>query len=83
MKQPTTQVQATLWFLIRNTSVTSIELRNLTNSSYPAARIQNLKDIGLRIDSRPHKHSKHCTIARYMLLTPKKEAISIYQKLTA
>lgn len=83
MKLPTTQLQSTLWALIKRSSVTSIELRNLTNSSYPAARIMNLKEMGLSIDSRPHKHSKTCTIARYILMTPKPAAKLIYEKMTA
>jgi hypothetical protein len=82
------KVKKTLYWLIRNKKITSVLLARLTNVGYPPRKIQILKEVhGIEV-----KHTlidyittdgKKCKIAMYELLTPKKEAISIYQKLTA
>jgi hypothetical protein len=87
MKPPTTQNQEVLYHLIKNRSLTSIEIRQLTNISYPPARCANLQDYGISlITSRERyvtkKHKKVTSIARYTLATTIKEAKKIYNTLT-
>ena len=80
MRQPKTQLQKTLFLLIKKSSVTSIELRNFTLSSYPPARINNLNELGLQIGSVPEKYKK-THISRYNLLSPVNEAKKIYHSM--
>lgn len=86
MKPPTTQNQQVLYHLIQKRSLTSIELRQLTNSSYPPARLYQLKDYGISFipSTEPYttKQGKRTHIARYTLATTIKEAKKIYNQLT-
>lgn len=86
MKPPTTQNQEVLYHLIKNRSLTSIELRRLTNSSYPPARIKCVKDYGISIihSSEPYKnkHGNSTHISRYTLASTVKDATKIYNQLT-
>lgn len=85
-KNPSDNV-STLFHLIKNRSLTSIELRRLTKSSYPPARLKDIKDLGLSIHAtyEPYKnrHGHSSRIARYTLMTPINEAKKIYKKLAA
>lgn len=85
MKQPSTDNQETLYHLIQNRSLTSIELRKLTKSSYPPARIANIKDYGISIHRENEKYvnrrGKKTTIARYTLMTPIRDAKKIYNEI--
>lgn len=87
MTQPSTQNQEVLYHLIKHRSLTSIELRQLTSSSYPAARLHNLKDYGISINhtTEPYtnKYQKKTHISRYTLLNTIQEAKKIYKQLTA
>ena len=85
LSAPKTQNAATLYMLINKRSATSIDLRNFTSSSYPPARIQNLKDMGLSIITSLEKHrtkqGRNIAIARYTLATPMKNAKELYEKM--
>lgn len=85
MKAPSTDNQATLYYLIQKKSLTSIELRTLTKSSYPPARVRNLIELGLDILATPVKYvnrrGKASRIAKYTLLTPAPAAKKIYTQL--
>ena len=87
MTQPKTDTQSTLYYLIKNRSLTSIELRKLTKSSYPPARLKNCKDLGLSIHAtyEPYinRRGQKSKIARYTLMTPIKEAVKIYNQIAA
>lgn len=78
---------ATLFWLIKNRSLTSIELRQLTSSSYPPVRIADCKKLGLSIHAtyEPYvnRNGHSSRIARYTLMTPITEAKKIYKKLAA
>lgn len=86
MKQPQTQNQEVLYHLIKNRSLTSIELRRLTNSSYPPARCADLKEYNISIihttEPYTNKYGKKTHITRYSLANPIKEAKKIYNELT-
>lgn len=86
MKQPQTQNQEVLYHLIKNRSLTSVELRQLTHSSFPPARIKDLKDNDVSIihSTEPYtnKYGKRSHISRYTLANPIKEAKKIYNELT-
>jgi len=73
----------TLRFLIRYKSLTSIQLKELTKSSYPPARIRNLVEMGVNIISKPvpyvNRRGKRSNIAQYTLATPAKEAKKVYK----
>lgn len=77
----------TLFYLIQNRSLTSIELRKLTKSSYPPVRIADCKALGLSIHAtyEPYvnRNGHKSRIARYTLLSPIKQAKEIYKKLAA
>lgn len=79
---PLNDVQDTLLALIQNRSLTSIELRRMTNSSYPPARKKNLEDLGISIITTFEKYinrrGKTSNIARYTLATPLEMAKKIY-----
>jgi hypothetical protein len=87
MKSPSTDNQATLYYLIQKKSLTSIELGKLTKSSYPPARIRNLKEGGVEIHSEPvpyvNRRGKKSKIAKYTLTTPAKEAKEVYKKMVS
>lgn len=78
---------STLFWLIKNRSLTSIELRQLTKSSYPPVRIADCKAIGLSIHAtyEPYINRKghKSRVARYTLMTPLKDAKLIYKKIAA
>ena len=78
---------STLFHLIKNRSLTSIQLRQLTKSSYPPARIKNLKDLGISIIPSSEKYvsrnGKVSHITRYLLATPIIEAKKIFKQLAA
>lgn len=78
---------STLFHLIKNRSLTSIELRKLTKSSYPRVRIADCKALGLSIRAtyEPYinRNGHSSRIARYTLMTPITEAKKIYKKLAA
>lgn len=82
---PKNQTQDTLLALILNRSLTSIELRQLTKSSYPAARIKNIKDAGISIIHSTEKYEDRrgrvSHISRYLLATPINQAKKIYKSL--
>jgi len=84
---PKTQSQCykTLQLLIVKGSATSIELRNKTSSSYPPARIRNLKKLGVSIHHTTEeyilKDGKKTHISRYMLMNPKAEARKILKRM--
>lgn len=86
---PESQLSSTLYWLIQKRSITSIELRELTNSSYPPARIHELKryygvSIHAKVEYYENKEKgvKH-NVCRYYLLNPLKEAVKIYKSLIA
>lgn len=87
MTQPKTDTQATLFYLIKNRSLTSIELRNLTKSSYPPARIADCNHLGLSIHAtyEPYinRNGHKSKIARYTLMTTIREAKRIYNQIAA
>lgn len=85
LPKPTSDTQHTLLALITWKTLTSVQLRKLTKSSYPAARIFDLSKAGLSIFSKPEKYTnrrgKVTNISRYFLQTPTKEAKKIYKQL--
>jgi len=82
---PKTDIQETLLQLILKRSVTSIELRQLTKSSYPPARIKDVKELGISIIPSTEKYVNRrkqvSHISRYTLATPMKTAKEIYLNL--
>ena len=77
----------TLYHLIKNRSLTSIELRQLTKSSYPPVRIADCKRMGLSIyatyEPYINRNGHKSRVARYHLATPIKEAVKIYNMIAA
>lgn len=82
LPQPLNDVQDTLLALIQNRSLTSIELRQITRSSYPPARINDVESLGISIIPTSEKYinrrGKVSNIARYTLATPLEMAKKIY-----
>lgn len=85
-KNPSDNV-CTLFHLIKNRSLTSVELRRLTKSSYPPARLKNIRDMGLSIHAtyEPYinRNGHKSKIARYTLMSTIAEAKKIFKKLAA
>jgi len=80
MRKPLSQSELTLHFLIKKRSVTSIELREWTNSSYPPARIADIQRLGVRIIHDREKYNKK-SIARYTLLSTIDKARGVLAKM--
>jgi hypothetical protein len=84
---PKTDTAETLLALIKNRSLTSIELRKITKSSYPPARIKNCIDAGVSIyatrERYVNRRGEVSSIARYHLGSPIREAVKIYKKMVA
>lgn len=80
MRKPLSQNQLTLHFLIKKRSVTSIELRKWTNSSYPPARIGYIEKMGVRINHTFEVYKKK-SIARYTLLSTIDKAREVLAKM--
>lgn len=82
---PHSDTQQTLLALILNRSLTSIELRRITKSSYPPARIRNVRDLGVSIyatyEPYINRSGEKSSIARYHLATSIIEAKKIYKQL--
>lgn len=72
LPQPLNDVQDTLLALIQNRSLTSIELRQITKSSYPPARILDCIKMGISIipslEKYVNRRGKVSNIARYTLV---------------
>lgn len=87
LPEPKSDTQQTLLALIRNRSLTSIELRRITRSSYPPARIKNCIDAGVSIyatrERYVNRRGEVSSIARYHLGSPIREAVKIYKKMVA
>ena len=87
MKPPKTDNQSTLYHLILNRSLTSIELRKLTKSSYPPARLRNIQDLGISIHTTyepyTNRRGHKSRVARYTLISTIKEARKIYNAIAA
>lgn len=85
MKQPVSDNQSTLYHLIQKKSLTSIELRKLTKSSYPPARIADCEDFGVEIlhsrEPYVNRRGKKTAIAKYTLVTPVRDAKRIYDQM--
>ena len=85
MKLPGSDNQETLYHLIQKKSLTSIDLRKLTKSSYPPARIADCEDFGIQIhhgrEPYVNRRGKKTTVAKYTLLTPVKDAKRIYREM--
>jgi hypothetical protein len=82
------KVKKTLYWLIRNKKITSVRLAQLTNVGYPPRKIQILKElhgieVGHTLVDYITSEGRKCKIAMYELLSPKKDAIKVYEKLTA
>lgn len=82
-----TDTQDTLLALIKNRSLTSIELRRITKSSYPPARINDVEKEGISIITTREKYRNRrgevSSIARYTLATPMNEAKKILKRMVA
>lgn len=82
---PTNDTQDTLLALILNRSLTSIELRRMTKSSYPPARCFDLKKSGISIIATREKYVNRRgevkSISRYTLANTLTEAKKIYKQL--
>jgi hypothetical protein len=87
LPKPNSDTAETLLALIKNRSLTSIELRKITKSSYPPARIKNCIDAGVSIYATREKYVNRrgevTSICRYHLGSPIKEPIKIYKKIAA
>lgn len=85
LPRPKSDTQHTMFALIGHGSLTSIELRKITKSSYPPARIKDCKKAGLTIISKSEKYvnrrGEKSHVSRYFLLTKIKEATRIYKQL--
>lgn len=75
----------TLYHIIMNRQLTSVELSRLTNVGYPPRKIQILEENGVRFlhDMVPYTTSegKKTRVARYTLLSPMVQAKKIYKQL--
>lgn len=81
---PTNDTQDTLLALILNRSLTSIELRRMTKSSYPPARVADCKKhVSIYATYEPYinRRGEKSSIARYHLATSIIEAKKIYKQL--
>lgn len=82
---PENDTQETLLALIVSQSLTSIDLRRITRSSYPPARIRNVRDLGIDIytsyEPYINRRGEKSSIARYHLATPLVTAKKIYKQL--
>ena len=88
LKKDASDNAATLFHLIKNRSLTSIELRKLTKSSYPSARCFELKKkYGISFittyERYVNRNKRTSRIARFTLATPLKDAKLIYKKIAA
>lgn len=87
LTMPSNQNAETLLALIQWKSLSSVQLRRLTTSSYPPARINDLKRRGVRIRNTYTQYKKArgrvVLIARYILTMPKIKAAAIYKKINA
>ena len=76
--------QETILGLIKKRSLTTNELRNMTNSSFPPARIKNCRDLGLDIHAKEKSidnRGKQSWITRYTLISPMKVAKELFKRL--
>lgn len=81
------KVVHTLYHLIMNRQLTSVEISRLTRVGYPPRKVQILEEKGLRFihDLVPYttKEGVKTNVARYTLLSSITEAKKIYKKLVA
>lgn len=86
LPNPKTDTHDTLLALILNRSLTSIDLRRITKSSFPPARCFDLREQGVPIQITSEKYRNRrgqvSTISRYTL-TDINQAKKIYKKLVA
>lgn len=84
---PSNQNAETLLALMRFKCLSSMQLREHTNSTYPPARINDLKRYGVKIINRHVSYRKArgkvVAIAQYILDMPKIKAAAIYKKINA
>lgn len=75
----------TLYHIIMNRQLTSVELAKLTRVGYPPRKVQRLEEMGLMfIHDRVNyttREGKKTKVARYTLLTSISEAKKIYKQL--
>lgn len=79
--------QETILGLIKKRSLTTNDLKEMTHSSYPPARIRNCRDLGLDIHPTREKYvdsrGKQSWITRYTLISPMKVAKELFKKTLA
>lgn len=75
----------TLYHIIMNRQLTSVEISRLARVGYAPRKIQILEEKGIRFnhDLVPYqpKEGRKTQVARYTLLSPMKEAKKIYKQL--
>lgn len=75
----------TLYHIIMNRQLTSVELSKLTRVGYPPRKIQLIEKLGIKIihGSAPYttKEGRKTRVAKYTLLSPMSEAKKLYKQL--